>query len=224
MDGQWGTTAGRSTAWGTLKSIPLSTWLSLRSMFAVIGIALIFFSGLAGWFIRQDRPHIALTAIAAAMVPIGFSMIDGVARVAPYFSLAEGARFIDARIAPNDKVIYEGRMHVGSSLLFYLERKFYLVNQDPGAEPGAAANGSTFDVYLDEPTVLHAWSGADRIFLLLEQNRLAHWREKLGERGLAHGGARDLRHDRPPQQHSLVVRRERRAHFRAEEPTPEGIV
>ena len=62
----------------------------------------------------------------------------GVARVAPYFSLAEGARFIDARIAPNDKVIYEGRMHVGSSLLFYLERKFYLVNQDPGREPGAA--------------------------------------------------------------------------------------
>ena len=64
--------------------------------------------------------------------------MDGVARMAPYFSLADAAEFIQERIAPNDKVIYEGPMHVGSSLLFYLGRKFYLVNQDPASEPGAA--------------------------------------------------------------------------------------
>ena len=72
------------------------------------------------------------------MVPIGFSMMDGVARMAPYFSLADAADFIQERIAPNDKIVYEGPMHVGSSLLFYLGRKFYLVNQDPASEPGAA--------------------------------------------------------------------------------------
>ena len=58
------------------------------------------------------------------MVPIGFSMMDGVARMAPYFSLADAAEFIQARIAPNDKIIYEGPMHVGSSLLFYSGANF----------------------------------------------------------------------------------------------------
>lgn len=181
-DGHWGTTAARSTAWRTMKDIPISTWLDFRSMFAVIGIALVLFPAIALWFIRQNRPRIALTAIAAAMVPIGFSMIDGVSRVAPYFSLADAADFINARVAPNDKIIYEGPMHVGSSLLFYLGRKFYLVNQDPASELGGAI-GPAFDVYLDEPTVVKAWGGSDRFFLLIERNRLPHWEEVLRSKG-----------------------------------------
>ena len=130
-DGHWGTTAARSTAWRTITDIPISTWLGFRSMFVAVGLALVLFSGIAIWFIWRERPRLALTALAAAMVPIGFSMMDGVARMAPYFSLADAAEFIHEEIAPNDKVIYEGPMHVGSSLLFYLGRKFYLVNQDP---------------------------------------------------------------------------------------------
>ncbi len=180
----WGATAERSTAWRTVTSMPLSAWLGFRSLFAIIGITLLLFPALALWFIGQNRGRVALTAIAAAMVPIGFGMIDGVARMAPYFSLADGAEFIEARIAPNDKVIYEGRMHVGSSLLFYLGRKFYLVNQDPNANLNTRIDPTASDVYLDEPTVLHAWGGADRIFLLVEQDRLPHWREQLGKRGL----------------------------------------
>ncbi len=102
--------------------------------------------------------------------------------MAPYFSLADAAEFIHEEIAPNDKVIYEGPIHVGSSLLFYLGRKFYLVNQDPASEPGAAL-GPTPDVFLDEKTVLDAWPGADRLYLLVEQSRLPHWRTLLDANG-----------------------------------------
>ncbi|MEO8045312.1 MAG: glycosyltransferase family 39 protein [Spartobacteria bacterium] len=181
-DGQWGTTADRSTAWRTLTDIPISTWLGFRSMFVAVGLALILFSGIALWFIWRDRPRLALTALAAAMVPIGFSMMDGVARMAPYFSLADASEFIQQEIAPNDKVIYEGPMHVGSSLLFYLGRKFYLVNQDPASEPGTAL-GPTPDIFLDEKTVSRAWNGTDRLYLLVEQSRLPHWRALLGKSG-----------------------------------------
>ena len=181
-NGQWGTTADRSTAWRTLTDIPISTWLSFRSMFVAVGLALTLFSGVALWFAWRERSRLALTALAAAMVPIGFSMMDGVARMAPYFSLADAADFIQEQIAPNDKVIYEGPMHVGSSLLFYLGRKFYLVNQDPASEPGAAL-GPTPDIFLDEKTVADAWSGPDRLYLLIEQSRLPHWRTLLGGRG-----------------------------------------
>ena len=102
--------------------------------------------------------------------------------MAPYFSLADAADFIQERIAPDDKVIYEGPMHVGSSLLFYLGRKFYLVNQDPASEPGAALAPSA-DIFLNEKAVMEAWPGADRIYLLIEQSRLAHWRSLLGSAG-----------------------------------------
>ena len=147
-------------------------------MFVVSGLALILFPVCALWFIWRERPRLALTALAAAMVPIGFSMMDGVARMAPYFSLADAADDIEARIAPNDKIVYEGPMHVGSSLLFYLGRKFYLVNQNPASEPGAALE-PTPDIFLDEPTVVKAWSGPDRLYLIIEQNRLTHWRGLL---------------------------------------------
>ncbi|MEO5753934.1 MAG: glycosyltransferase family 39 protein [Chthoniobacterales bacterium] len=181
-NGHWGTTAGRSTAWRTLTDIPISTWLDFRSMFVVVGLALILFSVSALWFVWRERPRLALTALAAAMVPIGFSMMDGVARMAPYFSLADAAEFIQEQIAPNDKVIYEGPMHVGSSLLFYLGRKFYLVNQDPASEPGAAL-GPTLDIFLDEKTVAQAWDGPDRLYLLIEQSRLPYWLKLLGQGG-----------------------------------------
>jgi hypothetical protein len=179
----WGTTAARSTAWRTLLGIPVSTWLGFRSMFVVIGLALIFFPACALWLDRRERPRLALTALAAAMVPIGFSMMDGVARMAPYFSLADAANYIEARIAPNDKVVYEGPMHVGSSLLFYLGRKFYLVNQNLASEPGTTFAPAQ-DIFLDEPTVIKAWSGADRFYLLVERSRLSHWRVLLKKNGV----------------------------------------
>lgn len=181
-DGQWGTTAERSTVWRALTDIPISTWLGFRPMFVVLGLALTLFSACALWFIWRERPRLAATALAAAMIPIGFSMMDGIARIAPYFSLADAADYINARIAPNDKIVYEGPMRVGSSLLFYVERKFYLVNQDPASEPGAAFDPAP-DIFLDEPTVIQAWSGADRFYLLIEQRRLPHWRALLREGG-----------------------------------------
>ena len=113
-------------------------------------------------------------ALAAAMVPIGFSMMDGVARMAPFFSLADAAGFIEDRIAPNDKVIYEGPMHIGSSLLFYLGRKFYLVNQDPASEPGSKL-ANTPDVFLDEKTVANDWADPEKLYLLVERERVPHW-------------------------------------------------
>jgi 4-amino-4-deoxy-L-arabinose transferase-like glycosyltransferase len=178
----WGTTAGRSTAWRTLQDIPISTWLDFRSMFFVIALSLILFSGIALCFARRDRARLSAMALAAAMIPIGFSMMDGVARMAPYFSLADAAEFIQQRIAPDDKVIYEGSLHVGSSLLFYLDRKFYLVNQSPGSEPGSTLPGAP-DIFLDEQEVARAWGGRDRIYLLVERARVPHWQAFLQSRG-----------------------------------------
>ncbi len=176
--GQWGATAERSTAWRTVTGVPLGTWMEFRPMFIAIALALILFGAIALWFIYRERPRLALTALAAAMVPIGFSMMEGVARMAPYFSLADAADLIQQQIAPNDMVIYEGPLHVGSSLLFYLGRRFYLVNESPESEPGAALPSAP-RVFLDEATVRRAWKSPRRIYLFVEQRRVPHWRALL---------------------------------------------
>jgi hypothetical protein len=84
-------------------------------MFFVIALALILFSASPWWFASRDRARLSAMAMAAAMIPIGFSMMDGVARMAPTFRSRTRPDFIQQQIAPNDKVIYEGPMHVGSS-------------------------------------------------------------------------------------------------------------
>ncbi len=179
----WGPAAERSTAWRTLQDIPVSTWLDFRSMFVVIALSLVLFSAIALWFVRQEKSRIALTALAAAMVPIGFSMMDGVARMAPFFSLADAASVIREGSAPDDKVVYEGPMHVGSSLLFYLGRRFYLVNQDPASEPAATLPGVP-DIFLAEKEVVEDWRRSERIYLLVESERVPHWRSVLEGEGL----------------------------------------
>ncbi|HEY8650627.1 MAG TPA: glycosyltransferase family 39 protein [Chthoniobacterales bacterium] len=175
-DGHWGETSRRSTAWRTITDFPMVTWLGFRPMFGVIGFTLLIFSSIAIYFIWQNRERLALTALAAAMVPIGFSMLDGVARMAPFFSLADAARFLDAQMLGGDKVFYEGPLHVGSSLIFYLDRKFYLLNQDLASEPGATLEADRA-LFVDESALLTAWGSNDHVYLIVEKNRIPYWQK-----------------------------------------------
>ena len=114
------------------------------------------------------------------MIPIGLGMIDGVARAAPQFSLADAARFLNPRLDDNTEVIYEGSLDVGSSLVFYLNRKFYVVNQPPDAEMHLGREHAK--IFLTEEGVLQEWGGPTTIYMIIEQDRIPHWRELLTER------------------------------------------
>src|SRR6266404_3146803 len=95
MDGHRGNGDTSWTTWRALQRIPSPAWLALRPMFIIIAISLIIFSLVAIYFIWTRRPKLACTALAVAMIPTGLSMIDGVARMAPHFSLADAARFLN---------------------------------------------------------------------------------------------------------------------------------
>lgn len=176
IDGSSGDADKTGTTWHALQDIPSPDWLGLRPMFAIIGVTLITFSLLALYFIATRRPKLACVALAAAMIPTGLGMIDGVARMAPHFSLADAARFLNARLGEKDAVIYEGPLDVGSSLIFYLNRRFYLVNQPRDDEMHAA---STTDVVIDEDLVLRKWGDPDAVYLIVDQGRLTHWQDLL---------------------------------------------
>ena len=180
MDGRWGKMDARWTAWKAVQDMPITMWLQFRPLIAVVGISLVVCALVALLFVAKQRGKLGVVALAAAMIPTGLGMIEGTARTAPYFSLAPAARYLNARLGPRDSVVYEGLLEDGSSLVFYLNRKFFMVNQLPEAQTpiGSPPSG----IFLDEDDVLEMWGDADAIYLIVEQDRLPHWQKLLTDR------------------------------------------
>jgi 4-amino-4-deoxy-L-arabinose transferase-like glycosyltransferase len=175
--------ANGDTSWTTMRAlhrIPGASWLGLRPMFIIIACALASCCGVAIYFVVTRRPKLACLALALAMLPAGLSMIDGVARMAPEFSLAEAARFLNPRLHEHDTVIYEGSLDAGSSLIFYLNRRFYLLNEPPDDEMHIASRNNK--AAMDEDLMLEKWGDADDVYLIVEQQRLPYWQGLLTER------------------------------------------
>jgi hypothetical protein len=180
LNGNWGAMDDRWTAWEALHNMPASTWLSLRSMFLITGVALVSLSMVALYFISKQRETLAAIALSVAMIPTGFSMMEGVARIAPYFSLADLGRFLNASLDEKGQVLFEGSLNEGSSLIFYLNRKFSLVNQNPKKE--APLGTPSIDIFPDEDAVLSKWSQTEAVYLIVEQERIGHWKRVLTDR------------------------------------------
>jgi 4-amino-4-deoxy-L-arabinose transferase-like glycosyltransferase len=168
------------TTWRALHHLPIATWWTLRPLFATVSAALIVASLLAIYLLATRRRKLAFAAIAAGMVPIGLGMIDGVARAAPQFSLAEAARFLNPKLNDKTEVVYEGSLDVGSSLVFYLNQKFYVVNQPPDSEMHLGQEQAK--IFLTEEGVLQEWGTSTTIYMIIEQDRIPYWRALLTER------------------------------------------
>src|SRR5213080_530284 len=162
-NGNWGVMDGRWTAWKALHQMPMSVWSTLRPLAVIVGLSLILLSLVALYFILKRREILAALAIATAMVPAGLAMLEGVARTAPYFSLADLARFLNSRLDSGGDAIFEGPLDDGSSLIFYLNRKFLFVNQNLHKQ--APIGKSPIDLFLNEKAVLDKWASGDAVYL-----------------------------------------------------------
>jgi hypothetical protein len=180
LNGSWGPMGDRWTAWEALRSIPASTWPSLRPVFLITGVSLVLLSLVALYFISKQRAKLAAVALSVAMIPTGLCMMENVARIAPYFSLANLGRFLNGRLDEKGEVLFEGPLNEGSSLIFYLNRKFSLVNQNPQKE--APLGTAPLDTFLDQNAVLKKWSQTEAIYLIVEQRRVGHWKSLLTDR------------------------------------------
>jgi 4-amino-4-deoxy-L-arabinose transferase-like glycosyltransferase len=176
----WGETDLRWTAWKALGDMPVITWVHLRPLLFFTAPALIAGALVSIYAVRRGREKIAATGIAAGMIVAGFCMISGVARVAPYFSLADAARFLNARLGGNGEVIFEGSPGVASSLGYYLQRPFALVNQAP--DPRLPLTPEQRGLFLEQSSALEEWRAPRPVFLIIEQDRVTYWRELLTDR------------------------------------------
>jgi len=177
LNGNWGTMDARWTAWRALHHMPVATWLAFRPLVAIFGISLISISLAALYLISKQRERLAAIALAASMIPGGLSMMEGVAQIAPYFSLADAARSINPRLDAGGDAIFEGPLDDSSSLIFYLNRRFFLVNQRPEKE--TPIGKSPIDIFLNEAAVLEKWGQPGAVFLIIEESRADYWKQIL---------------------------------------------
>jgi 4-amino-4-deoxy-L-arabinose transferase-like glycosyltransferase len=155
-----------------------SIWLSLSPLAQIAVVSFLVFS-VAALLILKQRAEIILVVALAAMVPVGFCLVEGRSRVAPFFSLASAAEFLNPRLGREGEIVYEGSLRSGSSLTFYLEKKFFLVNQAPSFfERDPAAQNK----YLDEHFLLEAWERSSPIYLVIDENRVSYWRQLITNR------------------------------------------
>jgi 4-amino-4-deoxy-L-arabinose transferase-like glycosyltransferase len=177
LNGNWGTMDARWTAWKALHDMPVATWLAFRPLVAIFGASLVSLSLAALYFISKQRERLAAIALAASMIPGGLSMLEAVAQTAPYFSLADVARFLNPRLDAGGDTIFEGPFDDSSSLMFYLNRKFFLVNQNPRKE--TPIGKPSIDIFLNEAAVLERWGQPSAIYLIIEESRAAYWKRIL---------------------------------------------
>jgi len=173
----WGETDFRWTAWKALADMPASVWLQFRPLLAIAAIALLLGAIATVYLLRRGREKIAVVGLACGLIVFGLCMVSGIARIAPFFSLADAARFLNGRLGTNGQVLFEGSPGVASSLGFYLERKFAMVNQEP--DPRIPLTGEQRNLFLDEKATLEHWRVPRPVFLIIEQDRVTYWRELL---------------------------------------------
>jgi len=152
--------------------------LSLRPLAQIAAASFLVFTVVAFFLVKQ-RGEIMLVLALAAMVPAGCSLMEGRARLAPFYSLAEAAQYLNPQLGRAGEVIYEGSLYDGSSLSFYLEKKFFLVGQPPGF---FERNDASQRKYLDEHFLLDTWDRSDPLYLIVEADRVAYWRQLITDR------------------------------------------
>src|SRR2546423_172379 len=152
--------------------------LSLRPL-AQFTIVSFLICSIGAFSATRQRGEITLVLALAAMVPAGCCLVEGRARVASFFSLAEAAKYLNPRLGRTGEVIFEGSLRNGSSLSFYLEKTFFFVGQPPGFfEHDDAAQRK----YLDEHFLLDTWDRSDPLYLIIDEKRVAHWRQLITDR------------------------------------------
>jgi hypothetical protein len=140
----------------------------------------VLFSVVALCFVFRAREKLAAVALAVSMIPAGLSMIVGVAKTAPYFSLADVARYLNPKLEAGGHAIFEGPLDDSSSLIFYLNRKFLFVNQNPRKE--APLGTLSAGIFLNEQDVLEKWGQSKAVYLIVEESRADYWKQQVASR------------------------------------------
>lgn len=184
-------TAPRPPAGATLTDVltsnPDQYNLALGHLYDLTGRAMGFFRGplalvavsstLLGlgswWFLRRGRTFAANMSIAVSMVGMLLAVHGGLATFYPIIGSKGLALAINRELQPQDRVVLDGELTSGSTILFYTRHAVSLVN--------GRVNGPWYgSMWPDAPNIfetddsLHAaWKSEQRVFLMTHDAKRA---------------------------------------------------
>lgn len=160
------------------KSIPSLQWADVQQYFLLATGAGLLGAMVSLGLARSKYESWSVLGFALGMIPAGLFAVALSSGAGTYFSLAEAARYLRAQASAD--VLFEGPPAAAGSLDFYLRRPVVLVNQKP--EPGFASNQELPTLFLAQSETLMRFGAQHPVFLVIEQERVAPWRDLLTQR------------------------------------------
>lgn len=170
----------RATALSTITGFDATVWQSLLEWAMLVSGSFFVAGILIVLFLRLDRVSAACTAWLAAALVLAVASTAGVARIAPWFSHANAARWILAN-HPDAVVAFEGASDTGSSLYFYLGRPVYLVRENPEPEFAARVHGIGARWSITPDDLVGRWSKGEPVLLVTEELEIPSWQIRSPE-------------------------------------------
>lgn len=170
---QTATLAERATAYTTVVSFDASVWSGLQTTAllalggGLIGSLLAFFAKTRSW---------ALIGITFLAVSLDLGALGGTSIVSPYFSLAKAAPFIDS----SSRLVYDGGLDTGSSLLFYTDRPVAFLDQKADQDFIVRKFGIARERFLNDEEFIALWRSGAPVTLVTEAQKLPEWEKLLG--------------------------------------------
>ena len=155
------------------------SFAALRLPALLAGVALIAGSLLALWLRARGKNFASTWAVACATGLLFFAAQLALIRFEPFLSSRPLAQQIARLAAPTDKVMIYGDQAYGSSLLFYLKRRIYLINGNTTSMWFGSRFPDAPAIFLDDSDLVRLWPGRDRIFLFVPPDEMARAKQVI---------------------------------------------
>jgi 4-amino-4-deoxy-L-arabinose transferase-like glycosyltransferase len=153
---------------GHMQDLTVDALGLFRGPLLLVGLALLIGTGLNWLLRRRGQPLKANLAITAMMILVLFCVHWGYAIFAPELTSKAMALEIKSHLAPEDKIVVNGKYEIGSTLNYYTGSELYVLN----GHDGNLWFGSFFpgapNIFLDDQSFARLWNGPNRVFLFTE--------------------------------------------------------
>jgi len=124
-------------------------------------------AGVITWMLRQrGHSYAANLLLAAAMIVALLGAHEGLARFYPILGSKDLALAINrAGLKPEDRIVLDGELTSGSSLIFYTRHQLHLIHGDVNGLWYGALWPDSPRIFENEASLRRLWSSPQRIFL-----------------------------------------------------------
>jgi len=168
--------AARATAWTTVTNFDGTVWQSLRTTALLTFGGATLFSLLAAFLRSRGQ----VFSLLAATCCLALGALGGTSQVSPFFSLAQAAPTLNAASA-DTRLIYDGGLDTGSSLLFYTNIPVTWLDQNPDKDFIVRKFGIGRNLHMTTSELAGLWKSGTPILFVTESAKLADWESLLSQ-------------------------------------------